>query len=120
VTTPRDRSTGASPVAEMAELSSDVHHLEQDVREHRRMTAVRHAEERAWRERMTITHAQTTASVARVGDGLRRLELVQESQAGTLGNLVSHAAETRGMIKLVGAVAAGVPVLIEIFKHVWR
>jgi len=113
----RDTSNGAAPEAQLAELNSDVHHLEEDFKQHRIDVAKRHAEERRFREAITLSHATLAANVARLDDSYRRL-----TDTATTHTNVLH--ELRGMMRLgafvVGAIAAAVPVIMKVIEHLWR
>jgi hypothetical protein len=107
----RDTATGAAPEVAMAELNSDMHHLEQGFKEHRIETAKRHAEERTFREAMTLAHATTAANVARLDDKTKALGEIADDHTRVLFEL-------RGAVKIVGAIAAGVPLLLEVWRHI--
>lgn len=110
----RDTNTGAAPEQQLAELNSDVHHLEQDFREHRATTARRHEEERRFREAMTLAHATQRADLAAVGITVARLEKTSQEHTAVL---LQVRGATRVGLAAVGLIAGAAPFLIEIVKH---
>lgn len=106
----RDTSTGAIPEAQIAEINSDLHHLERDFKEHRIATAKRHDEERRFREAVTLAHASQRADLASVGITVARLEKTSEGHTAVL-------LQMRGALWVIGAIAGIVPFAIEVVKH---
>jgi hypothetical protein len=112
---------GAAPVAELARLDSDMHHVREQADMDRRSTAARLIEERQHRERMELAIATTASQLARVGDLTNRLDVANTANTAYLSDLRLELATMRATTKVVaGLVVLAVPLIGEVLRHVFR
>jgi hypothetical protein len=116
---------GAVPAVELAILDSGVQTLKEQGAADRQSFGRRMDELRSWRERLESAQAVTAAQTARTADCVSRLEAREVEGAHSLAELADAItaielaqAYTKGGLKVVGALALAVPVLIAILEHV--
>lgn len=118
--TPRDGRTGAAPEVELARIDSDVHHLRDQNDTDRRSTATRFSELRRELEGIHVAQATQASQLARVTDLADRVDVSCTSQRKMLEAITIELAERRGGIKLVGALAIFMPIVVAIAEHLFR
>ncbi len=114
------RDQGSIPAVKLAELDSGVHHLREQADMDRRATAARLIEERNHRDRMDQAIAETAGQLGRVVDLVNRLDVSTAKHAGQLDDIRMELASQRGAIKVVAVIAAAVPLVVEVIKHIVR
>jgi hypothetical protein len=112
----KDTDRGARPEVELAVLESDIHHIREQNDIDRRSAAARLKENRERWERLEDAVRQQATQLARVGDLCNRLEVANTTNTATLTAVLVELAERRGGIKIVGALAVGVPVVLELLR----
>ena len=114
---PRDGRNGAEPIAELARLDSDMHHLRDQTDTDRRTEAAFRVETREQLQRIDAAQSSTAGQLMRVTDLVNRLDVSTTAHSGHLNDIRLELAYFRGSLKVVAAIAAAVPILIEVAKH---
>jgi hypothetical protein len=118
---PRDNRTGAAPVAELARLDSDVHHIRDQADTDRRTEAAFRLETRNQLQQIESAQASTAGQVMRVSDLVNRLDVASTSHTAQLGDIRLELAASRGAVKIIAAVVVvTVPLIGEVLRHVLR
>lgn len=111
---------GAAPIAELARLDSDMHHVREQADIDRRTEAAFRAETRAQLQHIEQTQAGTLGQLMRVTDLVNRLDVQGAKHTLVLDDVARELAERRGGLKIVAGLAVAVPLLLEVARHVWR
>lgn len=114
---PRDGRTGAVPIAELAIIESDQHHLREQADIDRRTSAAFRLETRAQLSALQLAQATTASEVARTNDLVNRIDVSTGKHELILKDISLELAEHRGGLKMIAALAVVVPVAMKIVEH---
>lgn len=109
---------GAAPIAELARLDSDMHHVREQADIDRRTEATFRAETREQLQRIDAAQASTSGQLMRVSDLVNRIDVSQGKHDLILADVSAALSEQRGGLKIVGALAVAAPLVLEVLKHV--